>query len=437
MRSGNERVLEVVAQFDGAILEVQHLQRRPDKPGACYEVPRGLIDGGTGAWALVREDLLGWELHVPAGCEASAPAGVTRIDASTRAWVRVGALTFFVALVEPAEKAPRGPFIDWQAQSYTASVALAAAVALALLFAVPPDPKSLALDDLLVHQRFPTFILKPPAEEPQPIVAAQQEKGSRGGKPAAGPAGKIGRPSAKPVHSVFQIQGPANNHDKHVAKLIAHDEAMRRFEDLFGARQDSQIGAIWETHESALGDAAKTVLGDMHGVAEVDTQGSNGMGAWGDKWGGGGSDHTIGAGDLRTIGAGGYHGGQGYNKVGMIPRDKKKFAAIEAIHTDTKVVGGIDKEIVRRVVHKHLNEVKFCYEKELMKRPEIGGRVLSQFTIGSNGVVVASGISSTTLHDALVEQCIAEAIKRWEFPRPDGGGIVMVQYPFVLKYAGN
>jgi hypothetical protein len=437
MRSGNDRVLEVIAQFDGAILEVQHLQRRPDKPGACYEVPRGLIDGGTGAWALVREDMLGWELHVPAGCEASVPAGVTRIDAATRAWVRVGALTFFVALVEPGEKAPRGPFIDWQAQSYTASVALAAAVALALLFAVPPDPKSLALDDMLVHQRFPTFILKPPVEEPQAVLDAQQDKGSRGGKPAAGPSGKMGRPTASATRSVFKIAGPPNNHDKHLAKQLAHDQAMKAFDTLFGARQDSQIGAIWETHESALGDAAKTVLGDMRGEAEVDTNGNFGLGAWGDKWGGGGSDHTIGAGDLRTIGAGGYHGGKGYDKIASIPRDKKKFASIEPTPGPIKTIGGIDKEIVRRVVHKHLNEVKFCYEKELMKRPEIAGRVMSQFTIGSNGMVVASGISSTTLHDAPAEQCIAEAIKRWEFPRPDGGGIVMVQYPFVLKYAGN
>jgi hypothetical protein len=35
-----------------------------------------------------------------------------------------------------------------------------------------------------------------------------------------------------------------------------------------------------------------------------------------------------------------------------------------------------------------------------------------------------------------VEQCIAQAVRRWEFPKPQGGGIVIVSYPFVLKSAG-
>jgi hypothetical protein len=34
-----------------------------------------------------------------------------------------------------------------------------------------------------------------------------------------------------------------------------------------------------------------------------------------------------------------------------------------------------------------------------------------------------------------VEQCIAGAVRRWEFPKPEGG-IVIVSYPFVLKAAG-
>jgi hypothetical protein len=35
-----------------------------------------------------------------------------------------------------------------------------------------------------------------------------------------------------------------------------------------------------------------------------------------------------------------------------------------------------------------------------------------------------------------VEQCIAGAVRSWEFPRVPGGGIVIVSYPFVLKAEG-
>jgi hypothetical protein len=29
-----------------------------------------------------------------------------------------------------------------------------------------------------------------------------------------------------------------------------------------------------------------------------------------------------------------------------------------------------------------------------------------------------------------------QAVRRWEFPKPMGGGIVMLSYPFVLTRAG-
>jgi Ca-activated chloride channel family protein len=41
-------------------------------------------------------------------------------------------------------------------------------------------------------------------------------------------------------------------------------------------------------------------------------------------------------------------------------------------------------------------------------------------------------VASSTLGDASVENCIAQAVRRWRFPQPGGGGIVIVTYPFQL-----
>ena len=49
---------------------------------------------------------------------------------------------------------------------------------------------------------------------------------------------------------------------------------------------------------------------------------------------------------------------------------------------------------------------------------------------------MASIVQSSTLGNPGVEQCIAGAVRRWEFPKPQGG-IVVVTYPFVLKSAGE
>ena len=84
-----------------------------------------------------------------------------------------------------------------------------------------------------------------------------------------------------------------------------------------------------------------------------------------------------------------------------------------------------------------MQEVRFCYERELMRQPELFGRVSAQFTISATGTVISSAIAASTLNSAPVEACIAQAVRRWEFPKPEGGGIVIVSYPFVLKAAGT
>jgi TonB family protein len=100
------------------------------------------------------------------------------------------------------------------------------------------------------------------------------------------------------------------------------------------------------------------------------------------------------------------------------------------------VRGSLDKEIIRRIIRRHINEVKFCYEKELTRQANLMGRVMIQFTIAGTGNVIASIVQSSTMNSPPVEQCIAAAVRRWEFPKPQGGGIVVVTYPFVLKASG-
>jgi hypothetical protein len=39
--------------------------------------------------------------------------------------------------------------------------------------------------------------------------------------------------------------------------------------------------------------------------------------------------------------------------------------------------------------------------------------------------------------DSDVENCVADAIRSIQFPKPTGGGFVNVTYPFTFKAAGN
>jgi TonB family protein len=100
------------------------------------------------------------------------------------------------------------------------------------------------------------------------------------------------------------------------------------------------------------------------------------------------------------------------------------------------VKGSLSKDIIRDVIVKHIGEVKNCYEPELDKNKDLAGKVMTHFIIGTEGKVTESKIEQTTLRNEKVEKCIAEAIRAWQFPKPQGG-VVTVTYPFVLAATGE
>ena len=92
--------------------------------------------------------------------------------------------------------------------------------------------------------------------------------------------------------------------------------------------------------------------------------------------------------------------------------------------------------MIRRVVSRHRAEVRFCYEQGLQQNPDVEGRVTARFLIGPTGAVSSSMIGASSIHHRGVEQCIAQAIRRWSFPAPESGGMVTVNYPFVFSSGG-
>jgi hypothetical protein len=96
--------------------------------------------------------------------------------------------------------------------------------------------------------------------------------------------------------------------------------------------------------------------------------------------------------------------------------------------------GSLDKEVIRDVIRGHIDAVRWCYETRLAIQSSLQGRVNAQFVIAPDGTVSVSGVSSTTLNDTAVEDCVGKEICAWEFPRPVGGGIVIVSYPFNFTF---
>jgi len=95
-----------------------------------------------------------------------------------------------------------------------------------------------------------------------------------------------------------------------------------------------------------------------------------------------------------------------------------------------RVSGSLDTDIIRRVIRRSLPRFRYCYEKQLATNPSLAGKVETRFTIDANGNVVNATV--TGLHPE-VARCLRQAIRAMKFPKPPGGGIVVVSYPFVFR----
>lgn len=96
------------------------------------------------------------------------------------------------------------------------------------------------------------------------------------------------------------------------------------------------------------------------------------------------------------------------------------------------VKGALDRDIIRRIVRAHIGDIRACYNDGLAVDPLLAGRVSINFVITGDGTVSSAVVADDSLPDPAVGRCIAGAVATWAFPKPRGGGNVVVTYPFNL-----
>ncbi len=94
---------------------------------------------------------------------------------------------------------------------------------------------------------------------------------------------------------------------------------------------------------------------------------------------------------------------------------------------------GLTRDEVARVIHSHMNEIRYCYETGILRNPTLSGKLLVDFKINGSGRVPAAGITEASLQDEGVRRCLLGKLREWQFPLPRGGVQVAVSYPFIFK----
>jgi TonB family protein len=178
------------------------------------------------------------------------------------------------------------------------------------------------------------------------------------------------------------------------------------------------------------GEDRVAVLGTMFGDSIGEAFGAGGLGlvGTGTSDGGTGDGEGIGLGSIGTIGRGAGTGtGAGYGSgSGRLGRSPSQVQPGE-----TSVVGALDKDVIRRVVRRHMNRFRYCYERQLATNPNLQGKVLVRFVISTTGAVSSAQDSGSTLPDEAVKACVLRTYQSMQFPAPSGG-VVVVTYPIVF-----
>jgi len=176
-----------------------------------------------------------------------------------------------------------------------------------------------------------------------------------------------------------------------------------------------------------------TAIGAMWGDSIGEAFGVGGLGLTGTGPSAGGSGEGTGLGTIGTIGHGtsGSGFGTGHGRIG----GSRPASSVTVAQPPPQVAGALDKDVLRRVIMRSRNRFKYCYQRQLATDPNLAGKVVTRFVIGPEGNVTTVQDAGSTLTDATVLACVQSAFKSMQFPRPNGGGVVIVTYPLIFQSA--
>jgi hypothetical protein len=186
--------------------------------------------------------------------------------------------------------------------------------------------------------------------------------------------------------------------------------------------------------DSALGEDPLTAKGNIFGEGLGDAFGAGGLGLVGTGTGGGGAGSgTIGLGSIGTIGHGAGTGtGSGFGS-GMGRLASARTPAPQVTVGTATVGPALDADIVKRIVRRNINRLRYCYEKALVSKPALAGKVTVKFTIKKDGSVTGAASSGSDLPDKDVIACVVNTFAQLSFPEPHNGVPVIVTYPMAFK----
>ena len=317
-----------------------------------------------------------------------------------------GEFTLVIRQVSAARKVVAKKKLDVPFIGVTAFSAFMAAMLGVLAWNSPPTQ---SVSTVEVSEAVAQIFLNPP-EEPKTQIkstpAADKE-----GKKHEGEEGRIGRREAR----MKNAQGsPVQGRER--------DREFVKDKGILGVLADSGVADMMG---GGIIDAGLSQALGIHAGPKGIQIGVGGYSGKGVGPGGGGEIGNLDMGlGLRGDGNGlrDYEGqGIGTKATMSLPTQK-----------ETIILGSLDRSQVDAVIKRNLSKFRYCYQRELTKNPNLGGKVTVKFTIAKDGQVSAARTKVSSVSNSAVEGCLNKTMMQLKFPSPKGEGIVIVSYPFLF-----
>jgi hypothetical protein len=365
----------------------------------------------------------GPELLVRGRSQADAHGLIVPLPQRSVAVLSSGSLALRIRRVRGAARVG-GEQTDWKGVLVASIAAILMVTGMKFWSATVPPPKVSAGDPELIKPRPLVVRAAPPKPNNAPVLDAQKVQNQARRDPGKAVARHQGQEGAAGSKTAPRRDARAERKRDDRA-LIAEIGLLKA---LGGGSGKSDVFGV------ALEKGTRDAMGHLSGPRIGDAQGDGGMGlkSLGGR-GGGGDGSGLGLARIGTNGIGGGLANYGDGKGGLRGKENGEIGLGPG---KPEVVGSIDPELIRKVVHEHRAQIRTCYETQLTTRPNLAGKLVSAWTIDPAGAVTEAHTQESTLHDRSVETCVAAKIKTWRFPIPKGGGEVFVTYPFIFTPGG-
>ena len=94
---------------------------------------------------------------------------------------------------------------------------------------------------------------------------------------------------------------------------------------------------------------------------------------------------------------------------------------------------GLSRGAIDHIVRQKKDRVRLCFERQLNSNPNLSGKITVHFEIDASGNVMETHLTEDTLKNVKFRSCVLEEVRSWIFPKPDGGVVVPVDYPFTFE----